>query len=1066
MSPDIQMWSSPDAAPLALHLLGAPKIRHRGQEIALPRSQTRALLYRLGATLEPVSRDELMLLFWPELDDGTARQNLRRLLSFVRRDLPEPDVLSATSDMVRLEPQLVWSDTHIVTHLQHTDDAADLRAAVDLYNGPFLYGFYLRNNAEFDLWQSAIMERLRTQCLEALAKLIDSYVDRADLPQAVRYARRYLEIDNLGETAHRKLILLYTQMGKRDLALRQYEECVLVLERELGVEPLPETRAAYELAMQDGVVRPVAKPVHTPVYHLLPTLEIPLVGRESVLRQLAKAYARLRQGGLIVVSGEPGIGKSRIVQAFTAQEDALVLTGHCHAGSKSLPYYPVAEIFRQAITHPHLGRGDSEVWLLELEQLLPDLRIRFPDLAERSDVDPAHSQRRRFEAWVQLLLGLATYQPLILYFDDMHSADDATIAWLQYASERLRSSRVCIMASVSETYPAALATLIVAMERQGMVAQIKLEGVTADDVLVALHAVKNPEPHDEITARRIHRAAGGNPFYMLELLRELMEGNLLSTLPSQLPVPNSLQQTFEWRIRRLSPTARQILEAAAVLDPELDYDLVHATTGRDEMEVSDGLEELVNLHLLSYAEGRLHFHHSIIQVAVYSALRVWRRRLLHQRAADALIRLGVKRGIHLSAIVAFHCAAAGNNSGALQHYYEACLRAQRYSSARVAVQYATDAITLIGPSTPAQTVASLYEALGDSLGLLGQLDAALTAFRNALILDESAGSLQSANLMVKSAALLTLQAKYAEATAMLLSASKQLDAHPQPHDTAWWQTWIDLRLQGARIYMFQAHVVSLARAVEDLSPRISEHGTPRHRRMYCELVQWSQILQGILGANEVAIAERHRALAAAIAYGCPHDIVAARQEYGDALFWGRHLVEARAVLSVAYEEARAIDQAVIQLECASRLLILYRLEGQAELAEALCPGVLTQARAIGIPLWEGVAKAQEAWLLLRRGEQARAHTSASQALSAWENQRFPMRWLALWIVLIVQLGAGQIEGAVQSAWYMLDATEQLLSPDVGIVLLCALDSWTTNAAQAAADMLHKAVELGIHYHYS
>jgi hypothetical protein len=235
--------------------------------------------------------------------------------------------------------------------------------------------------------------------------------------------------------------------------------------------------------------------------------------------------------------------------------------------------------------------------------------------------------------------------------------------------------------------------------------------------------------------------------------------------------------------------------------------------------------------------------------------------------------------------------------------------------------------------------------------------------------------------------------------------------------------------------------------------------------MILELFQWREMLQGTVGFNENVIVDRRRALEDATERGCPHDIAAARQEYGDALVWGRHLAEARAVLSVAYEEAFAIDHAVIQLECASRLLIIYRLEGQVELAEALCPKALALAGAIGIPFCEGVAKAQEAWLLLRRGEHARAHASASQALSAWKKQHFPMRWLALWIVLAVQLSLGQIEDAVQSAWQILEGEEQPPSADVANVLLNAVDSWTADSIQNAAEFLRRAVELGYLHHY-
>lgn len=271
---------SPQATPLALHLLGAPKISCLGRAIHLLRSQTRALLYRLGAKLEPIPRDELIALFWSEMDDNTARQNLHRLLSLVRYDLPAPDALVTTSASVQLDPRLVWSDSHMIEELTHVETVDGWLVTVDLYSGPFLSDFSLRENAEYEHWQRSTMERLRDHCLAALDKLINHYSVARDYQQAVKYARRYLEINGVAETVHCQLINLYSRLGQRDLALRQFEECVLVLERELGVDPLPATRAAYLNALHNRVSAGCVNPAPAPSDHQRPTLEVPLSGRD------------------------------------------------------------------------------------------------------------------------------------------------------------------------------------------------------------------------------------------------------------------------------------------------------------------------------------------------------------------------------------------------------------------------------------------------------------------------------------------------------------------------------------------------------------------------------------------------------------------------------------------------------------------------------------------------------------------------------------------------------------------------------------------------------------------
>ena len=277
VAPGVHAWSPSEVKPLVLNLFGPPRIRYCGEPLCLARRQTRALLYRLGASLEPVSRDELVGLFWPEKDEITARRNLARLVSLVRESLPNPKALTATTTTVCLNPQQVWSDASAFLQLRRRETVSAWQQVVDLYSGPFLSGFFLHENAEYDVWQTTMVEQMRLRCLDALSKLIDYNTACGEYKTAVQYARHYLEIDNLAETVHRQLIGLYPRLGERELAQHQFEACVLMLERELGVEPLPETRAVYDQSLQNCSTPYVVRPA-MPVLHLVSGLELPSSG--------------------------------------------------------------------------------------------------------------------------------------------------------------------------------------------------------------------------------------------------------------------------------------------------------------------------------------------------------------------------------------------------------------------------------------------------------------------------------------------------------------------------------------------------------------------------------------------------------------------------------------------------------------------------------------------------------------------------------------------------------------------------------------------------------------------
>jgi predicted ATPase/DNA-binding SARP family transcriptional activator len=316
---------------LSLTLLGAPQLMQTGTPVALPRRQMRALLYRLAIALQPVAREQLYFLFWPDIPDAAARRNLTVLLNQLRQALPSPTALRSTGDTVLLDPALFHVDTVVFTEaLAQAAQRGDLEPvaeAVKLYAGPFLDGFSLPASEEFDAWVAQERRIWERRYLDALAMLVDGYATRGDYPQAIAAAQRALAVDELAEEMHRWLITLYAMTGDRSAALRQFEHCVVVLERELGVSPLPETRAVYE-AVRDGsapqsgrfpVQQPRSEPVVTeevkaaqpPSKVLLPAASTPLIGREGELAALAQHLTdpALR---LLTLVGVGGSGKTRL----------------------------------------------------------------------------------------------------------------------------------------------------------------------------------------------------------------------------------------------------------------------------------------------------------------------------------------------------------------------------------------------------------------------------------------------------------------------------------------------------------------------------------------------------------------------------------------------------------------------------------------------------------------------------------------------------------------------------------------------------------------------------------
>jgi ABC-type oligopeptide transport system substrate-binding subunit/DNA-binding SARP family transcriptional activator len=364
---------------LALYLLGPPLAELDGKEIHIGRRKTMALLSYLALENRRHSRDTLAALFWPELDTAHARGYLRRALSELNRRL-DGQAVDADRETVSLNPEVVvWVDAsafrellatceaHGHPHQQAcTDCMVRLSEALDLYRGDFMAGFSFPDSLAFDEWHRYQSAQLRDELEGVLERLIAGHCALAEHEQAIAITRRWLEMDPLHEPAHRTLIALLAQTGRRAAALRQYQECLRALEEEFGIPPAAETTALYE-HIAASQPQPSATPGQESLAFappdLRPSPQLPgflreeaaveserpaFVARERELAQL-DAYlegTRNGKGGLVFVTGGPGRGKTALMgefarRAMDTHDDLLVGMGSCNAYSGiGDPYLP------------------------------------------------------------------------------------------------------------------------------------------------------------------------------------------------------------------------------------------------------------------------------------------------------------------------------------------------------------------------------------------------------------------------------------------------------------------------------------------------------------------------------------------------------------------------------------------------------------------------------------------------------------------------------------------------------------------------------------------------------
>jgi tetratricopeptide (TPR) repeat protein len=622
--------------------------------------------------------------------------------------LPASELVQTRGELIELDAQAVWCDVAAFRQLLPGDkqETNRLRQAVDLYRGPFLAGFLLPNCVEFEHWVSLLQSTLERLYLEALETLIDGEIARQNYEQASRDAFRYLETDDLAEEIHRKLMALLAIIGDRNAALQQYERCLAALERELGISPLPETRAVYQLVLE-GHTPMLAKPAQEVALDQpeQPGLVVPLLGREQALHSLNEALSQARagQGNIVLISGESGIGKSRLMREFVGKvpPKVRVLYSSGYPGGQALPYKLIVDAIHSGAGILSPGVALQPVWLAELSRLLPELRSLYPDLPAALPAEPEDARLRLFEALSRFVLASLPAYPISLFcFDDMQWADRTTLEWLAYFGRQLvgKECRLLILASYREEDREWLADLRQGLERQAVLSEIKLSGLDEAAIQEILRSLRGQEIMDRALADRLHQATGGNPLFLLEVLGTLIEEHKLDALSEleDLPLPEGVREAVAVRLRHLDAKSSQLLDACAVLGPVFDFEWICLTAGRGEMETMDSLSMLVARRVINEEEGKYHFTHDLARQAVEAGMSPVRQQLLHRRAGRALEKLAPGSASEL----AYHFDRGGEPQKALHYHKLASQQAEKLFAWQEAEKHQTRILELLAQLDP------------------------------------------------------------------------------------------------------------------------------------------------------------------------------------------------------------------------------------------------------------------------------------------------------------------------------------------------------------------------------
>ncbi|MFF4773557.1 BTAD domain-containing putative transcriptional regulator [Microtetraspora fusca] len=423
----------------------------------------------------------------------------------------------------------------------------------------------------------------------------------------------------------------------------------------------------------------------------------PLIARAHHLSRVADRLGDVRRGrgGMVLVTGEAGIGKTRLAQSAAEEAEARgisVVWGRCVEDHVALPFWPWLQALRA------LGeRGERAAGILA---------------GERTDV-PADPGAALFELYEQVLSALTSAGgPTLVVLDDLHAADASSLRLLGYMAGRLGRASVLVLATLRPepgTDPEQLSETLAALARDPGTERMTLPPFTQEDVTAFL---SNRDLADPAFARVLYRRTGGNPFYLGELIRLLGSEHRLDT--AALGVPEGVREVIGRRVARLPDATRELLGSAAVLGRDVDLDVLEALTGVPAEEVMARLEPAVAAGLLvETPEGvDYRFSHALVRDAMYAGLGRLEKARLHLRAGEALESLPVGGGAARLPILAHHFAMAARIGGAAKAVEYAAAAARQATAQRAydeAVELWEKALLALGQRDPGRRCRLLVE---------------------------------------------------------------------------------------------------------------------------------------------------------------------------------------------------------------------------------------------------------------------------------------------------------------------------------------------------------------------
>jgi DNA-binding SARP family transcriptional activator/RecA/RadA recombinase len=663
-------------------VLGPLEVVDGQRRVELGRPKQRALLaVLLVHANQVVPLDRLIEELWGEEQPAQAGASLQAYVSHLRRALepgrpartpprvlvtqpPGYRLVVAPGDLDAARFVALAEEGHRLLEDGQPGPAAQvLREALGLWRGPALA------DVADEAFAQAERQRLEEHRLAALEDRLAAELAVGGHAGAAAELAELVGLHPFRERLHGLLMLALYRAGRQAEALRAFQAARDTLREELGIDPSPwlrqlEADILRQAPALDWTAPAPAQadpppPVEMAQAATAAAAPVPpspgeheLVGREA---QLAAVGAAVRAGGagrgrVVLVAGEPGIGKTRLAEEAARQaaaEGVRVTWGRCYEGEGAPAFWPWVQVVRQLLAEVPPGAlgGLLERAGPELSQLLPELKEQAPAAAPPPMVELAAARFRLYQAVSGLLRRLSQDRPLLVVVDDLHWADAGSLGLLAFLATELRQARLTVLGTyrdIEVTAGQPLAETLGVLAREPVVERVTLGGLGKAEVASIIAAIIGTPAADPLV-RAVQDRTDGNPFFVSELLRLLQSEGMFAgdkaTAAARRAIPAGVREVLQRRLARLPEQTNAILLVGAIAGRGFDLDLVEAVAGLEDERALEAAEAAVVAGLVVEDDetvGRYRFAHGLVGETIYENISKARRVRLHARVGQAL----------------------------------------------------------------------------------------------------------------------------------------------------------------------------------------------------------------------------------------------------------------------------------------------------------------------------------------------------------------------------------------------------------------------------------------------